>query len=47
MVEDVSLDELEIVVAFVAAIHRAQQAVRTRLHGQMQERHQLFDIAVG
>ncbi len=41
-----AIDDAAIIVDRMAAIHRLEHAVRARLHRQMQERHQLFDIAM-
>ena len=41
-----AVEQAQIAVAPVAAVHRLQHAIVARLHRQMEERHQLFDVAV-
>lgn len=41
-----AVDHAHIAVARMLAVHRLQDAVAARLDGQMEERHQAFDIAV-
>ena len=41
-----AVEQSQIAVARVAAVHRAQHAVAARLHGQMEERHQALDVAM-
>ena len=41
-----AVEDAEIAVAAVAAVHGLQNSVGAGLDGQMQERHQFFDVAV-
>ena len=40
------IDQAAVVVGAVLAVHQSEDAIRPRLHRQMEERHQVLDLAV-